>query len=62
MDGRGDSVGSGRSLGRDISFALLLKAALLVALYLAFFSGEKRPAIDEASAARHLLGNLEAPR
>lgn len=58
----GHDSGNGRSLGRDITFALLLKFALLIALYLAFFSGDRRPAIDDAATARHLLAPGEAPR
>jgi hypothetical protein len=44
-------------LRRDIVSVLLLKMALLGALYLAFFSGDQRPAIDASSAARHLLSS-----
>ena len=51
-----------RSLGRDIALALLLKLALLIALYLAFFRGDQRPTIDDAAAARHLLAPTETPR
>lgn len=54
--------GKERPLGRAIALALLLKLVLLIALYLAFFSGDRRPAIDEAAAARHLLAPAEATR
>ena len=60
MDGRDkpghdDRTGRGRSLGRDISLALLVKFALLAALYLAFFRGDQRPQIDDAAMAQHLV-------
>ncbi|MGH7125843.1 MAG: cytochrome oxidase putative small subunit CydP [Stellaceae bacterium] len=48
-------------LQRDISTVLVLKLVLLGALYLAFFRGDQRPAIDAERAARHLL-SVEAPR
>ncbi len=48
-------------LGRDITTVLVLKLALLSALYLAFFRGDQRPANDAQSTARHLL-TTEAPR
>jgi len=44
-----------RSLGRDITLALLLKLVLLAALYLAFFRGDQRPQIDDAAMAQHLV-------
>ena len=50
--------GRGRSLGRDIGLALLVKFALLAALYLAFFRADQRPQIDDAAMAQHLV----APR
>ena len=46
----------GRPLGRDIAWALLLKLVLLTVLYLIFFRGDQRPAIDDAAAAEHLVG------
>ncbi len=42
-------------LRRDITTVLVLKLVLLGILYLLFFSGDQRPAIDAAGAARHLL-------
>jgi len=48
-----------RSVGRDISLALVFKIVFLTALYLAFFSSDRRPAVDAAAAASHLL---EVPR
>lgn len=48
-------------LGRDITTVLVLKLILLGALYLAFFRGDQRPAIDADRAARHIL-SAEAPR
>ena len=42
-------------LRRDISTVLVLKLVLLSALYLVFFRGDQRPAIDAEHAARHLL-------
>jgi hypothetical protein len=56
--GRDGKTGRERSLGRDIGLALLLKFALLGALYLAFFRGDQRPQIDDAAMAQHLV----APR
>jgi len=43
-------------LGRDITAALLVKLALLAAIYILFFQTDTRPALDRASVARHLLG------
>ena len=60
--GHDDNRQEGRRLGRDISLALVFKIAFLTVLYLAFFSGDERPRIDEAAAARHLLGPGEATR
>jgi hypothetical protein len=48
-------------LRRDITTVLVLKLVLLSALYLLFFRGDQRPAIDAQVAARHLL-SAEAPR
>jgi hypothetical protein len=48
-------------LRRDITTVLVLKLVLLSALYLLFFRGDQRPAIDAQVAARHLL-STEAPR
>lgn len=48
-------------LRRDITTVLALKLVLLGALYLAFFRGDQRPAIDAQAAARHLL-SAETPR
>jgi len=48
-------------LRRDITVVLVLKLVLLTALYLMFFRGDQRPAIDAQLAARHLLSS-EAPR
>jgi hypothetical protein len=48
-------------LRRDIAVVLVLKLALLAALYLMFFRGDERPAIDAQIAARHLLSS-EASR
>jgi len=48
-------------LRRDITTVLVLKLVLLTALYLTFFRGDERPAIDAQRAARHLL-LPEAPR
>lgn len=48
-------------LPRDITTVLVLKLVLLSALYLLFFRGDQRPAIDAEVAARHLL-SAEVPR
>ena len=48
-------------LRRDIAVVLMLKLLLLTALYLTFFRGDERPAIDAQIAARHLLSS-EASR
>ena len=48
-------------LGRDITTVLVLKLALLSALYLAFFRGDEHPVIDGEIAARHLLSPEPAP-
>ncbi len=48
-------------LRRDITTVLVLKLMLLCALYLLFFRGDQRPAVDAERAARHLLSS-EAPR
>ena len=47
-------------LRRDITVVLVLKLALLSAIYLTFFRGDQRPAVDAQLAARHLLS--EAPQ
>jgi hypothetical protein len=47
-------------LGRDIVSVFVLKLAVLGALYLAFFSGDQRPAIDAPATARHLLSSEAA--
>ncbi len=47
-------------LRRDITAVLVLKLALLSALYLLFFRGDQRPAIDAERAARHLLSSETA--
>jgi hypothetical protein len=44
-------------LRRDITAALLLKLVLLTALYLTFFRGDQRPAIDAQRAAQHLFSS-----
>jgi hypothetical protein len=48
-------------LRRDITTVLVLKLVLLSGLYVLFFRGDQRPAIDAQVAARHLLSS-EAPR
>lgn len=48
-------------LRRDITAVLMLKLALLSALYFGFFRGDERPPIDAQSVARHLL-SPEVPR
>jgi len=48
-------------LRRDITVVLVLKLALLTALYLMFFRGDQRPVVDAQQAAWHLLSS-EAPR
>jgi hypothetical protein len=48
-------------LPRDITLALVLKLALLSALYLMFFRGDERPTIDARLAAGHIL-SPEVPR
>jgi len=48
-------------LRRDIAIVLVLKLALLTALYLMFFRGDQRPAVDAQLAARHLFSS-EAQR
>jgi len=42
-------------LPRDITIVLVLKLVLLCALYLVFFRGDQRLAIDAQLAARHIL-------
>jgi len=42
-------------LRRDIAIVLVLKLALLIALYLTFFRGDQRPAVDAQQAAWHLF-------
>jgi hypothetical protein len=42
-------------VARDISLALLLKAAALAALYGLFFAPAHRPAIDAERLATHLI-------
>ncbi len=42
-------------VARDISLALLLKAAALAALYGLFFGPAHRPAIDAGRLAAHLI-------
>jgi hypothetical protein len=48
-------------LRRDITVVLALKLALFSAVYLMFFRGDERPAVDAQLAARHLL-SPEVPR
>jgi hypothetical protein len=48
-------------LGRDITVVLVLKVALLSALYLMFFRSDERPTVDARLAARHLL-SPDVPR
>jgi len=48
-------------LPRDITTVLVLKLVLLCALYLLFFRGDQRPAIDAQRAATHVLSS-ETPR
>ncbi len=48
-------------LQRDITAVLVLKVVLLIALYLTFFGGDHRPAIDAQRTAQHLL-SAEASR
>lgn len=48
-------------LRRDITAVLVAKLVLLAALYLMFFRGDERPAIDAQLAAGHFL-SPEAPR
>jgi hypothetical protein len=50
-----------RSLGHDITLALMLKLVLLSLLYVAFFRADARPAIDAGMAAQHLLSPLAGP-
>lgn len=57
----GSHADNARPLGRDVAAALVLKVALLAALYLLFFRADERPVIDGAAAARHLL-SVEVPR
>ena len=52
---------TGPRLGRDITVVLVLKLALLSALYLMFFRGDERPAVDARLVARHLL-SPDVPR
>ena len=51
----------GTRLRRDITTVLVLKLVLLSGLYLLFFRGDQRPAIDVQVAARH-LHSAETPR
>jgi hypothetical protein len=44
-------------LQRGITTVLVLKLALLSALYLLFFRGDERPAMDAERAARHVLSS-----
>jgi hypothetical protein len=44
-------------LARDIVSVLALKLMVLSALYFAFFSADRRPAIDARAVARHLLSS-----
>jgi hypothetical protein len=48
---------SRRTLGPNLTAALVVKLALLVALYLLFFRGDDRPAMDGTRAAQHLLSS-----
>jgi hypothetical protein len=59
--GIGSIIMAAPHLRRDITAALLLKLVLLTALYLAFFRGDQRPAIDAHRAAQHLFTS-ETPR
>ena len=43
----------------EISWVLAVKLALLAVLFALFFAPSKRPTIDAASVARHLLNNPE---
>jgi len=44
-------------LQRDIAAVLVLKLVLLSALYLMFFRGDQRPAVDGPRAAQHLFSS-----
>jgi hypothetical protein len=57
----GSAIMTAPRLQRDITAVLALKLVLLTALYLMFFRGDERPAIDAQRAAQHLLSS-EAPR
>lgn len=54
------SVSSRRSLGRDILWALALKAVALTLLYFAFFGPSHRVAVTPDRVAARLIGS--APR
>ncbi|WP_408950028.1 cytochrome oxidase putative small subunit CydP [Lysobacter sp. Hz 25] len=45
----------GQALKRRIAVTISLKLALLIVLYLLFFSPSQRPHIDDAAIDRHLL-------
>jgi hypothetical protein len=51
-----------RSLAREISLALTIKVAAIVAIYFAFFAGPHRPHVTPESMAAYIYGPTPAQR